>query len=187
MDLKYGSLARNAFATNVGLITSNGPHGHNVMAAEWTLQISYDPALIAISIGPNKATSENISDAGFFGVSIASKNQNTLSSIAGGYSGKEVDKISLLQEMGYTFHKGKDLDVYLVDGAMLLAECTVIDEKVYGDHILYVGEAKNIEADTSLTPIVYHTGKYLSIGSEVPKPSNEERGNWKEMVSQFRK
>ncbi len=28
----------NKFVTNVGLVTSNGPHGQNIMACEWTHQ-----------------------------------------------------------------------------------------------------------------------------------------------------
>ena len=38
------------FLTNVGLITSDGPYGPNVMAAEWTHHISYSPGLIAVNI-----------------------------------------------------------------------------------------------------------------------------------------
>jgi len=185
MDLQYGSGARDAFVTNVGLITSNGPHGHNIMAAEWTFQISYDPGLIAVSIGSHQTTRENISNNGFFGVSIASENQNILSSIAGGYSGKEMDKIGLLQEMGYSFHKAKDIDVYLVDEAMLLAECEVVDERKYGDHVVFVGKAKNVVADSSLQPVIYHRGKYMTVGTDVPKPTQEERDKWSKKSKNF--
>lgn len=39
------------FATEVALITTNGSkYGPNVMAVEWTMQIAYDPILIAIFI-----------------------------------------------------------------------------------------------------------------------------------------
>jgi flavin reductase (DIM6/NTAB) family NADH-FMN oxidoreductase RutF len=42
------------FATSIGLINSNGPHGHTIMACEWTHHLSYDPGLVAVSIGPTK-------------------------------------------------------------------------------------------------------------------------------------
>lgn len=48
------------FITNVGLITSNGHFGTDVMACEWTHHISYRPGLIAVCIHPDKATHENI-------------------------------------------------------------------------------------------------------------------------------
>ena len=50
IDLKSKSEGANKFITNVGLITSTGPHGHNIMAAEWTFQISYDPGYISVFI-----------------------------------------------------------------------------------------------------------------------------------------
>ncbi len=57
MDLPYGDIKTWKFATNVGLITSNGPVGHNIMAAEWTHMVSYSPGLIAVSINKdNKET-----------------------------------------------------------------------------------------------------------------------------------
>ncbi len=50
MNLPWGDEKSNKFVTNVGLITSNGPYGHNIMAAEWTHHISYNPGLIAVCI-----------------------------------------------------------------------------------------------------------------------------------------
>ncbi|MBI2110294.1 hypothetical protein HYT51_00760, partial [Candidatus Woesearchaeota archaeon] len=47
VDLPWGDPRTIKFVTNVGLITSTGPHGDNVMSAEWTHQVSYSPGLIA--------------------------------------------------------------------------------------------------------------------------------------------
>ena len=55
------------FLTNVGLITTDGPYGPNVMAAEWTHHISYTPSLIAINVRGD-ATAENIDHSKEFGV-----------------------------------------------------------------------------------------------------------------------
>ena len=50
MDLPWGDEISNKFITNVGLITSDGPFGADVMACEWTHHISYSPGLIAVCI-----------------------------------------------------------------------------------------------------------------------------------------
>ena len=50
MDLSWNDRRTRQFVTNVGLITSVGPLGPNIMAAEWTHQISYSPSLIAANI-----------------------------------------------------------------------------------------------------------------------------------------
>ena len=182
MDLKYGSPAREPFVTNVGLITSNGKHGHDVMAAEWTFQISYDPGLIAVSIGPGKATFENITETKYFGVSIAAEDQTAISSIAGGSSGKKVNKVEALKDMGFTFHTGKHFDVLLVDEAALIVECKLVDQVVRGDHTMFIGEVVSVLHDKDKKPLIYHEGKYWSVGEELPKPTNEERGNMKAFV-----
>ena len=182
MDLKYGSPARKPFVTNVGLITSDGPHGPNIMAAEWTYQMSYDPGLIAVSIGPQKATAENIDESKMFGVCIATEQQNAVSSIAGGSSGKKVNKIEALKDMGFTFSKGKELDLLMIDDAALHVECKLVDAVTRGDHTIFIGEAVHIEHFEGRQPLLYHDGQYFGLGDPLPKPSDEERSNMKAFV-----
>jgi flavin reductase (DIM6/NTAB) family NADH-FMN oxidoreductase RutF len=78
------------FATEVALITTNGSkYGPNVMAVEWTMQIAYDPILIAIFIH-DSPTYWNIQETNVFAVNMASEEQSELVNIAGGYSGIEI-------------------------------------------------------------------------------------------------
>jgi flavin reductase (DIM6/NTAB) family NADH-FMN oxidoreductase RutF len=49
MDLQWNDRRTRQFLTNVGLITTNGPLGPDIMAAEWTHHISYSPSLISVS------------------------------------------------------------------------------------------------------------------------------------------
>ena len=187
MDLKYGNPARHPFVTNVGLITSNGPHGHNVMAAEWTYQISYDPGLIAISVGPSKATHDNIEETKYFGVNIATEDQNAVASIAGGMTGKKVDKISALKDMGFTFSQGEHFDLLLVDDSALMMECKMIEQVTRGDHTVFIGEVVSIKHDETKKPLLYHDGKYWGVGRELPKPADEERKNMEAFVKKHTK
>jgi hypothetical protein len=48
MDLSWNDRRTRQFLTNVRLITTDGPYGPDVMAAEWTHHISYSPSLIAV-------------------------------------------------------------------------------------------------------------------------------------------
>src|SRR3989344_7067386 len=103
MELRRKEMKYPVFITNVGLITSKGEEGDNIMAAEWTYQVSYNPGLMAVGIGKGKTTLDNIRENGLFGISIASENQNVLTSVAGGSHGKDIDKIAALEELGYSF------------------------------------------------------------------------------------
>ena len=103
MDFQWGDEKSQQFITNVGLITSDGPHGPNIMACEWTHHISYSPGLIALSLGLTKATLENIRKTKQFGVNIASVEQSVMASVSGGSSGRDTDKIAALKELGFSF------------------------------------------------------------------------------------
>ena len=107
MDLPWGDEKTNKFITNVGIVTSTGPFGDNVMACEWTHHFSYRPGLVGVSIGARHATHKNINETKEFGVNLASTEQNVLSSVAGSSSGADFDKIKALEELGFEFYKAK--------------------------------------------------------------------------------
>mgnify|MGYP001607481482 CR=1 FL=1 len=187
MDFPWGSEYHQKFITNVGLITSDGPNGKDIMAAEWTYLVSYSPAHILVSIGSRKATAENILKTKMFGVSITAEEQNWISSIAGGSSGHTHDKIDALKEMGVSFTKGKELDVLLVEGASLQAECKlleVIDKG--GDHLLFLGEVVNGTFSKN-KPLAYHENKYWKMTTLIEKPSEKKRTEMKETAEKHRK
>ena len=103
MDLLADNDAGAKFANNVGIISTKGKNGYNIMAAEWAHQVSYEPGLIMISLRPSRETHKNIIESKEFGLSIAAEDQNVLSSIAGKYHGNEIDKIKSLKEAGFKF------------------------------------------------------------------------------------
>jgi flavin reductase (DIM6/NTAB) family NADH-FMN oxidoreductase RutF len=143
------------FATTVGLITTDGKHGRNVMAAEWTMQISYEPMLIAIFIH-DSPTLWNIRDTRAFGVNIASDGQAELVNIAGGYSGTELDKLGIPG----TFETYRGKNVPMVKECALNAECKVHSIQEMGDHVMVVGEAEHATFDEKKSPLIYTRGNY---------------------------
>lgn len=104
MNIPDGDPRLKKTITNVGLITSNGSYGHNIMACEYTYLFSNEPALIALGVRPRKATAQNVRETKMFGVSICAEDQNVISSVAGNHSGKDIDKIGLLKKLGFEFY-----------------------------------------------------------------------------------
>lgn len=186
MDIPWGSEGAHKFTTNVGLITSSGPHGDNIMAAEWTHLVSYSPGLIMVNIGFDKATEVNIKKSEEFGVSLAAIDQNIISSVAGGSSGKEVDKIKVLKDLGIEFYKAKKINALMVKGASLNIECKLVKSMELGDHMAFVGEAVDVVV-TNKQSILYHEGKYYKIGETVQKPSEEVREKIRKLVEKYKK
>jgi flavin reductase (DIM6/NTAB) family NADH-FMN oxidoreductase RutF len=174
MDLLWNDKRTRKFVTNVGLITTDGPLGRNIMAAEWTHHISYSPSLIAVNIRGHDATAENIRESKEFGVNIAAEDQNVLCSVAGRYTGRHIDKISVLEETGIAvFYNAKYIKVLMVQGAAMNAECKLVKHEELGDHIMFIGEVVEISADENIRPLLYHNGRYWKLRESVLKPSPE--------------
>ena len=187
MDLPWGDEKTKQFVTNVGIITSNGPFGPNVMACEWTHHISYSPGLIAVCIGPGKATYANIQATKQFGVNIASTEQTVMSSISGGNSGKEIDKIKVLEELGFKFYQAKKIKTLMIQDAVLNLECKLIREILLGDHTMFVGEVLEASISPDKVPLVLHNGRYGQVVHNVPKPSKEDREKMEAIIAKYRK
>ncbi len=187
MDLPWGDEKTVQFVTNVGLITTRGQHGDNIMAAEWTHHISYSPGLIAVCIGFGKATAENIEKTGVFGVNISSTEQNVMASVAGGSTGKEVDKISALKELGFKFYDAKKIKALMVKDAVLNFECKLVNKIILGDHTMFVGEIQEASFNAGKKPLVYHGLKYWKITEPIGKPDEKELERIKKTVEKYRK
>ncbi len=187
MDLPWGDERTKQFITNVGLITSNGPYGQNIMACEWTHHISYSPGLIAVCINPRDATHENIQKSKEFGVSICANDQSIMSSVSGGYTGKEIDKIKVLEELGFKFYKAKKIKALMVEGAVLNIECKLVKEISLGDHTMFVGEVLDVSLNSNKKPLALYDGKYWVMEKSIEKPQQEVLEKISKLVEKHRK
>ncbi len=161
------------FVTSVGLITSNGKKwGPNVMAAEWTMQISYDPPLIAVFIHPGDVTHENILESKEFGVNMVTDDQAPLSHLAGTVSKRYYDKLSDEHFKDKTY-PAKKINVLMIKGCTINAECKLIFYKDLGDHTMFVGEVVAASYDDSKKPILYHFHRYFKVGEHIEKPKRK--------------
>jgi flavin reductase (DIM6/NTAB) family NADH-FMN oxidoreductase RutF len=172
MELSWNDRDTRQFLTNVGLITTDGRCGPNVMTAEWTHHVSYSPSLIAINVRGDAATAED---------------QNILCSLGGRYTGKELDKISLFKELDIIFYKAKSIKTLMIRGAAMNAECKLVKQEGLGDHIMFVGEVTEISADDNIKPLVYHNGRYwrLDDNNKIPRPSQELLDKVEEIAKKY--
>ncbi len=187
MDIPWGSDPAKKFVTNVGLITSSGPHGDNIMSAEWTHQVSYQPGMILISLKTTEATYDNIINSKEFGMNLSAQDQNVLASVAGGNSGKNIDKIAVLKELGFKFFKAKKIKSLMVEGATLNVECKLVSKIEIGDHVAFIGEAVEVYPVTEKEPLVYHGQKFWKFGENIPWPSEPETNKIKAIVEKHTK
>ncbi len=165
MTRKVPSKAERYFSTGVSMITSRGVKGPNIMAAEWVMQISYSPVLIAIFIHHGSQTIKNIEKTKEFGVNVASKDQTTEVNVSGGYSGSEIDKLKIKNV--FKIIKPRKIKTPMISGCTINAECKLVRKEKIGDHIMMVGKVVYIKHDDTKSPLVYHKGRYFSTSSTI--------------------
>ena len=158
--------AARCLITSVALITTRGRHGANVMSAEWTFQVSYQPMRLIVLVNPEEATHDNLMDTREFGANFLSDEQAALAHNAGYYTGKEVNKLS--SELFRTHH-AKGIQAPMISGCFLNAECRVAQIIEAGDHTMFLGDALNVQFDKTKDPLLYSQRRYWHRGSPVEK------------------
>ncbi len=152
--------------TSVALITTTGPRGPNVMAAEWTFQVSYRPMRLIVLVHPRDATHENIMETREFGANFVSDDQGSLSSLAGAYTGREVSKLS--SELFETYSARK-IGAPMIVGCFLNAECRVVEVLETGDHTMFLADVLDVRFDSTKSPLLYTQRRYWHKGAPVEK------------------
>ena len=165
MNQRIAEKAQRYFATGISLVTSSGPYGQNVMAVEWTMQISYKPMLIAVFIHEKSATFENIKKTKEFGINVSSADQTMAVNIAGGYSRREIDKLKI--KNSFELVASQKIKSPMIAGCLINAECKLVIMKKFGDHTMVVGKVVAISYNEAKKPLIYHSGRYFRIGSTI--------------------
>lgn len=153
------------------------------MAAEWVLQVSYNPVLIAIFVHKGSQTLKNIEKTKEFGVNVASKEQTSQVSVAGGYSRFEIDKLNL-KNIFKTFVPQK-IKTPMISGCTINAECILVKKEKLGDHVMLVGKVVHIKHDDTKSPLLYHSGRYFGLGPMV-EPDRQEIPTDKDTLEFFK-
>jgi flavin reductase (DIM6/NTAB) family NADH-FMN oxidoreductase RutF len=186
MNLEWGSKEAWKFDTNVGLVLTRDKKGKdNIMACEWTHNISYVPWLIAICIRKGNRSGKNVKERKQFSVNLASETENILSSVAGGSHGDSIDKIAALKDLGFKFEPAKKIKTLVIPHASLIAECKLVKTISPGSHDVFIGEVVH-SAVGDKDSLIYHEGKYWKKGESIRKPDELEMTRIKSIIEKHK-
>lgn len=114
----------------------------NWMAAAWCFPLSSEPPVFGVCIAKKRYSYELMHAGKEFAINIPGEDLKDAITKFGRTSGRnnETDKFALAH---LTKERGT-LSAPLIKECISSIECTVIEEKEIGDHILFIGKAKNI-------------------------------------------
>ena len=119
------------------IVTAQAKGKENAMAVAWHTSISFKPPLYGVAISPKRFTYQLIADSKEFGVNFLPFEAAELVASVGGSKGAEVDKF---RRFNIAKEKPVRTAVPILKAAYAAYECQLVDDRVYGDHRLLVGE-----------------------------------------------
>lgn len=160
------------------LVTSGNMEKSNIMTVAWTGIINTNPALVYISVRPERYSYDLIKESKEFVINLTNEKLAFATDWCGVRSGSKFDKF---KEMNLTKEKANFVNVPLIKESPVSIECKVIDEKNNGSHTMFLAEVLSIDADEAYMDengafdiskcdlIAYANGGYYKLGKKIGK------------------
>jgi flavin reductase (DIM6/NTAB) family NADH-FMN oxidoreductase RutF len=134
----------------------------NIIGLSWWMFTSWDPLMIAISVGHQRYSHECLDSHKEFVLCFPSEDQARDAWFCGTKSGRQVDKF---QETGFKPVHSKIVKPPIVEGVTVAYECRVVNHVVTGDHTIYIADvvARHGDSDRAMHLYSIHYRKLLSI------------------------
>ena len=160
------------------LVTSGDMENSNILTVAWTGIINTNPAMVYISVRPERYSYKLIKENKEFVINLTNEKLAFATDWCGVRSGSKYDKF---KEMKLTKEKAKFVKTPLIKESPVAIECKVIEEKEFGTHTMFIAEVLSIDADemyidengmfdiSKCKLITYSNGGYYSLGKKLGK------------------
>ena len=160
------------------LISSGTMENSNIMTAAWTGILNTNPAMVYVSIRPERYSYKIIKETKEFVINLTNEKLTYATDWCGVKSGEKYDKF---KEMKLTKEKANFISAPLIKESPVSIECKVIEEKTYGSHTTFIAEVLSIDADEKYMDdkgafdiskcelIAYANGGYYLLGKKIGK------------------
>ena len=155
------------FATGVTVVTTRLGNETFGMTANAFMAGSLEPMLCVVSINHSAQMHARLRQAGHYGVSFLSQEQQHL---AGQFAGKRIEGLAPDFELhGRTPVLKRSL-------ATVTAE--IVDTAECGDHTLFIGSVASLNVGTAARPLLFFGGRYGRLDARAPLDGAEPPEFW---------
>ncbi|MBO5397481.1 MAG: flavin reductase family protein [Clostridia bacterium] len=126
------------------MVTSGDMEKSNIMTVAWTGIINTNPALVYISVRPERYSYNLIKENKEFAINLTTEKLAYATDWCGVRSGAQYDKF---KEMNLTKEKANFVKCPLIKESPVSIECKVIEERDNGSHTMFLAEVLSIDAD----------------------------------------
>lgn len=150
----------------------------NIITLAWTMPVSMQPPLVAVSIAPKRYSHEMIRETKEFVINIPTMKFVKETLFCGRRSGREVDKF---KETEFTPMPAKTVKAPIIKECIAHIECKLYKQIPAGDHTLFIGEAQAAYADENVfgnkydlekAKLIFHVGgnKFTTVSTKIVTP-----------------
>lgn len=148
----------------------------NIVTVAWTGTICSDPAMVSISVRPERYSHDIIEETGEFVINLVTKDLTYVTDYCGVRSGRDVDKF---KEMNLTPLPSKMIDAVGIEESPVNIECKVVEVKKLGSHDMFIAEVVNVTVDDRYMDennkfnlndsdlVAYSHGEYFTLGEKI--------------------
>jgi flavin reductase (DIM6/NTAB) family NADH-FMN oxidoreductase RutF len=129
----------------------------NIIALGWCMPTSFEPPMMAISVGKTRYSHKLISECREFVVAFPNEEMAKEVLYCGTHSGRDVDKF---KESGLVAVTAEKVRPPLIEGCTANFECKVVGEIETGDHTIFVGEVVAAHVSEEKKGRLYNLGNY---------------------------
>ena len=148
----------------------------NILTVAWTGTVCTNPAMVYISVRPERYSYDIIRETGEFVINLTTGKLARAADYCGVRSGRDVDKF---QEMHLTPAPAEHLAAPLSGESPVNIECRVTEVKELGSHHMFLAEVLCVHVDSSYMDekgkfglnrtglMAYSHGEYLELGKKI--------------------
>lgn len=150
----------------------------NIITVAWTGVINTDPAMVYISVRPERYSYKLIKENMEFVINLTNKELAYATDWCGVKTGEKVDKF---KEMHLTKEKAQHVKAPMIKESPVSIECRVTEIKELGSHHMFIAKVLSINADEKYMDnnggfdirkcnlISYANGGYYTAGEKIGK------------------
>ena len=148
----------------------------NIFTVAWTGTVCTNPAMVYISVRPERYSHDIIEETGEFVINLVTKDLTYATDYCGVRSGRDVDKF---KEMNLTPLPSKMIDAVGIEESPVNIECKVVEVKKLGSHDMFIAEVVNVTVDDRYMDennkfnlndsdlVAYSHGEYFTLGEKI--------------------
>ena len=156
--------------------TGDKKGNQNILTVAWTGTVCTNPAMVYISVRPERYSYHMIEESGEFVINLTTRDLAFATDYCGVKSGRDVDKF---KELGLPISPAAEVSAPLLDESPVNIECRVTQVLRLGTHDMFVAKVVSVHADEKYMdengkfslekadPIAYSHGTYYTLGEKL--------------------